>query len=117
MIGTGVEVDTEDAMAATVSADLGIATETWLSAAVATSRVDLPRGTSIDTLYADLGIDHWFKPVGVRAGIAYWGDSDVLSSNDYQGSLCTQPVRRPEFVGYGLRLQRKPRGCSEPSHC
>lgn len=87
VIGTGVEVDTEDAMAATLSADLGIATETWLSAAVAASRVDLPRGTSIDTLYADLGIDHWFEPIGVRAGIAYWGDSDVLSSNDYRGAL------------------------------
>ncbi len=87
VIGAGLEVDTDDAMAATLSADLGIASETWLSAAVATSRVDLPRGTRIDTLYADLGIDHWFQPIGIRAGLAYWGDSNVLSSNDYRGSL------------------------------
>jgi hypothetical protein len=87
VIGAGVEADTEDSMAATLSADLGIAKETWLSAAIATSRVDLPRGTSIDTLYADIGIDHWFQPVGIRLGVAYWGDSDVLSSNDYRGSL------------------------------
>ena len=65
----------------------GVAKETWLSAAIAASRIDLPRGTSIDTLYADLSIDHWFQPVGIRAGVAYWGDSDVLSSVDYRGSL------------------------------
>lgn len=87
VIGAGVEADNEDGAAVTLSADLGIAKETWLSAAVATSRVDLPRGTSIDTLYGDIGIDHWFQPLGIRAGIAYWGDSDVLSSVDYRGSL------------------------------
>ena len=57
VIGAGVEADNEDGTAVTLSADLGIAKETWLSAAVATSRVDLPRGTSIETLYGDIGID------------------------------------------------------------
>lgn len=87
VVGAGLDVDNEDALATTLSAELGLARETWLSAAIAKSRVDLPFGTSIDTMYADLGIDHWFKPVGIRAGVAYWGDSDVLDSIDYNASI------------------------------
>lgn len=87
IVGTGVEADNESALAATLSAELGLAKETWLSTAVAKSRVDLPQGGSIDTVYADLGIDHWFQPVGIRAGVAYWGDSDILDSIDYSASI------------------------------
>lgn len=87
IVGAGVEADNDSALAATLSAELGLAKETWLSTAIAKSRVDLPRGASIDTIYADLGIDHWFQPVGIRAGIAYWGDSDILDSIDYSGSI------------------------------
>lgn len=87
VVGAGLDADNEDALAATLSAELGLAKETWLSTAIAKSRVDLPRGTRIDTLYADIGLDHWFKPVGIRAGVAYWGDSDVLDSIDYNASV------------------------------
>jgi len=87
IIGTGVEADSGDAIAATFSAELGLTKNTWLSTAVARSKVDLPRGRSIDTLYADIGIDHWFQPLGVRAGVAYWGDNEVLDSVDFRGSV------------------------------
>jgi hypothetical protein len=103
VISAGVEADTEDASAATVSVDLGIGKETWLSAAIAGSRIDLPRGTRIDTLYADLGIDHWFQPMGVRAGVAYWGDSDILSSVDYRGSLYWRNDRVSLSANYEYR--------------
>jgi hypothetical protein len=87
IVGIGVEADSEDAMAASLSGELGLAENTWLSGAVAKSSFDLPRGISIDTIYGDVGIDHWFDPVGARVTVAYWGDSDILDSLDYRGSL------------------------------
>lgn len=103
VIGAGVEADNEDGSAVTLSTDLGIAKETWLSAAIASSRIDLPSGTSVETLYADIGIDHWFQPLGVRAGVAYWGDSDVLSSIDYRGSVYWRNDRASLAGTYELR--------------
>ena len=87
IIGVGADADTEDAIAASLSAELGLTKDTWLSMAVASNKVDLPLGITLDTLYADVGIDHWFDPVGVRVGVAYWGDSDILDSVDYRASL------------------------------
>ena len=87
IIGIGAEVDNADASAGSLSGELAITENTWLSAALAKNTVDLPRGISLDTVYGDLGVDHWFDPVGIRATVAYWGDSDVLDSVDYRGSL------------------------------
>lgn len=87
IVGGGVEADSEDGIAATMFAELGLAKDTSLSTAVASNKADLPRGITIDTLYADVGIDHWFQPFGVRAGVAYWGDNGILDSVDYRGSL------------------------------
>ncbi|NQV86846.1 MAG: hypothetical protein HQ492_07195, partial [Woeseiaceae bacterium] len=87
IVSIGVEADSEDAMAGSISGELGLAENTWLSGAVAKNSVDLPLGISVDTIYTDIGIDHWFDPVGLRATVAYWGDSDVLDSLDYRASL------------------------------
>ena len=87
IVGIGGEADSADAIGASISGELGLTKKTWLSGALAKHSVDLPRGMSIDTLYADIGIDHWFDPVGVRATVAYWGDSEILDSVDFRGSL------------------------------
>lgn len=87
VIGVGVETDSESATAGSLSGGIGLAENTWLSAAFAKTEVDLPRGISIDTVYADIEIDHWFKPLGIRATAAYWGDSNILDSIDYKGSV------------------------------
>jgi hypothetical protein len=87
IIGAGVEGDTADGLAGSVLGSFGFSDKTWLSAGLAKSTVDLPQRQSLETLYADLEIDHWFKPVGVRIGVAYWGDPDVLDSTDWRGSL------------------------------
>ncbi len=47
----------------------------------------LPRGLDLNTAYGDIGVDHWFGLIGVRAEIAYWGDNDFLDSIDGRGSL------------------------------
>lgn len=87
IISIGAEVDNADASAGSLSGELAVTKNTWLSAAAASNSVDLPRGVTLDTVYGDIGVDHWFDPVGVRATISYWGDSDILDSRDYRGSL------------------------------
>ena len=87
IIGVGAEVDNADASAGSLSGELGVTESTWLSAAIAKNSIDLPRGITLDTVYGDIGVDHWFDPVGIRATLAYWGDSDILDSVDYRGSL------------------------------
>lgn len=87
MIGGGVESDNEDGLSAALIGGFGLAQNTWLSAGVAKSSVALVSERDLDTSYADIELDHYFDPVGVRVGAAYWGDSDVLESNDLRASL------------------------------
>ncbi len=87
VIGAGLEGDSADGLSASLVGDIALAENTWLTAAIAQSKVDLPRMQTRETWYGDLGIDHWFDPVGVRLGVAYWGDSDILDSRDSRASL------------------------------
>lgn len=87
VIGVGVEGDTEDGLALTLLGDVAIADDTWLSGSISESGVDDPTRRTVDYLYADLGIDHYFDPVGVRVGVSYWGNSDLLDSFDVRGSI------------------------------
>ncbi|MBT8108434.1 MAG: hypothetical protein KJP17_09370 [Gammaproteobacteria bacterium] len=103
IVGAGVEADTEDGIAGSAIADIGFTEKTWLSMAVAYSSADLVRGQSIDTWYGDIGIDHWFEPVGVRVGVAYWGDSDILDSRDALGSLYWRGKRMTLAADYEYR--------------
>jgi hypothetical protein len=65
IIGAEFEGDTADGLAGSVLGSFGFSDKTWRSAGLAKSTVDLPQRQSLETLYADLEIDHWFKPVGV----------------------------------------------------
>lgn len=87
MIGGGVERDTEDGLSASVIGGVGLAEDTWLSAGLAKSTVDLGRGLDLESVFADIELDHYFDPVGVRIGASYWGDSDILDSHDWRASL------------------------------
>lgn len=87
VLGGGVEGDTEDGLAVTVLGEFGLTEQTWLSAALARNTAESAFRQDLDTWFADLGIDHWWKPVGVRAGVAYWGDNDTLDSTDLRASL------------------------------
>jgi len=87
LIGGGFEGDSDSAIRGSMLAGVGIGEDTWLSAGLSQSTVELPNRRDINSLYADLELDHYFDPVGVRVGVSYWGDSDILDSNDWRASL------------------------------
>lgn len=87
VVGGGVEADSADGMSAAIVGNLGITEKTWLGGSYARNSVDLPRGISLETNYADIGIDHHFDPVGIKLEAAYWGDSDILDSLDGRASI------------------------------
>ena len=103
IIGVGAEVDNADASAGSLSGELAVTESTWLSAAFARNSIDLPRDITLDTVYGDIGVDHWFDPVGIRATVAYWGDSDILDSVDYRGSLYWRNDRMSLSAEYEYR--------------
>lgn len=86
MMGGGAESDSDGGLSAALIGGVGLSPDTWLSAGLAKSSLDLVSGRKLETLYADLELDHFFDPIGIRVGAAYWGDSDVLESNDWRAS-------------------------------
>jgi len=90
ILGGGVSVDDDDGVAAIVVADFGVAEQTWLSTSFGRNSVELPRGQDLETLFGEISIDHYWGPAGVRFGVAYWGDSDILDSTDWLGAIYTR---------------------------
>jgi hypothetical protein len=86
VIAGGAEGDSADGLAVAAMIDYAVGDETWLSASVARNTADLPLELKFETWYADVGIDHWFGPFGLRVGAAYWGDDEILDSRDYVAS-------------------------------
>jgi len=86
MIGGGAEGDSDGGLSAALIGGIGFTEDTWLSAGFARSTVDLVSGRELDTRYADIELDHHFDPIGIRIGAAYWGDSDVLESDDLRAA-------------------------------
>ena len=87
LMGGGAESDSDGGLSVALIGGVGLGLDTWLSAGFAKSSVDLVSGRKLDTLYADIELDHFFDPIGIRVGAAYWGDSDVLESNDWRGAM------------------------------
>ncbi len=103
IIGGGVEADTADGLAGALFGEFGLTQNTWLSAAAARNTVDRPESTRIDSWYADVGIDHWFDPLGIRLGLSYWGDDDTLDSNDVRGAIYWRNERFTISADYKYR--------------
>jgi len=99
IIGIGAEFDTEDGRAFSALASVGVAEKTWLNGAASYS---VSRGGlgDLETVLVDGGIDHFFDPVGVRLGLAYWGDSDFLDSQDARASVYWKNDRASFSVDY-----------------
>lgn len=86
VIGLGAEFDSEDGRALSAIGSVGIAERTWLSGGAAHSSSGAG-ATDVDTVYFDASLDHHFQPVGIRVGAAYWGDPDLLDSNDLRAAV------------------------------
>jgi len=103
IIGGGVEADNADAIAIAAFGEVGIGDETWLYGAVARNTAELPRRQNLETWYGDIGLDHFFDPVGVRAAVAYWGDSDTFDSVDWRSALYWRSDRVTLTAEYEFR--------------
>lgn len=87
VIGAGVESDSADGLAASLIGELQVADRTWLSGTLAKSTTKLPRDIELNTIFGDIGIDHWFELVGINASISYSGDRDILDSVNFRASV------------------------------
>jgi len=90
VLGAGVSADDADGIAVIAIGDLSIAEHTWLSGSVGRTKVELSPRQTLETWYADIGIDHFWSPAGARLGVAYWGDSALLDSVDVVASIYTR---------------------------
>lgn len=86
ILGIGAAADSEDGRAITAFGDFGIRENTWLSATYGLTETEAIVG-GFSTSFADVGIDHYFDPIGIRLSGAYWGDSNILDSDDVRASL------------------------------
>jgi len=86
VLGVGAEADSADGRAISAFGDFGVGEKTWLSTTVSTYETDNVLGGMRTTL-ADVGIDHWYQPLGIRLSTSYWGNSDILDSFDLGTSL------------------------------
>jgi len=103
IIGGGIEADNADAIAIAAFGEIGIGSETWLYGAVARNTAELPRRQNLETWYGDIGLDHFFDPVGIRAAVAYWGDSDTFDSVDWRSALYWRSDRVTLTAEYEFR--------------
>ncbi len=103
VIAGGLQGDSADGLAGVLLGDLAIGEETWLSAGIARSSVELPIRDELETWYGDVGLDHFFDPAGVRLGLAYWGDNSVLDSRDARASLYFRGGRGSLSFDYEFR--------------
>lgn len=87
VVGTGIEGDSNGGFALAALGELGVTEDTWVSATLAHYTVDSAAGIDADSWFADVGVDHWFDPIGVRVGLSKWGDNDSLDSDDWRASL------------------------------
>lgn len=86
VIGINGEADNAGGRAVSGFIDYGLAEGTWLSGTIARTNTGGVLG-GLDTIYVDAAIEQSFGLFGVRAGAAYWGDDEILDSNDMRASV------------------------------
>ena len=102
ILGIGAAADSEDGRAFTAFGDFGIGDNTWLSATIGSTETDAEAGR-FSTTFADVGIDHYFNPIGIRLSGAYWGDSSILDSEDVRASL----YYRDDIASFSADYERR----------
>ena len=101
IVGLGLDGDTAAGRAISLFGDLGVSDNAWFSAA--TAYTQSAAVSEFDAVYADIALDYFFRPVGVRIGGAYWGDSELLNSVDFRGSAYYRNERFSLSANYERR--------------
>ncbi len=102
VVSLGLEADSENSKAVALLGSFGVAEDTWASISASRSE-SRDRLFNLETWYLDLGIDHYFDPIGVRASIAYWGDAELLDSNDLSAAVYWKNERASLSLDYERR--------------
>ncbi len=102
VLGLGAAADSEDGLALSAFGDFGILENTWLSATIGSTETESLAG-GFSTTFADVGIDQYFNPVGLHVGVAYWGDSSILDSDDVRASF----YYRDEIASFSVDYERR----------
>jgi len=102
IIGLGAEGDSSDSLAYSIFGDFGLTENTWFSVTAAKAEAE-GAFSELNTIYGDFGLDHYFDPIGIRIGAAYWGDDDILDSVDVRGSL----YMRTKSVSFAADYERR----------
>ncbi len=102
ILGLGAAADNADGRAISAFGDFGIGERTWLSAMIGTTDT---RGIAggFSTTFVDVGIDHYFNPVGIRIGGAHWGDPDILDSDDVRAAF----YYRDDIASFSADYERR----------
>ena len=108
IIGLGAEGDTSDSLAFSTFGDFGLSEKTWISVTAAKAQAE-GVFSQLNTLYGDIGLDHFFDPIGIRIGAAYWGDEDRMRHDFHscylRRSYCLLPdMRRRCYLSREHRL-------------
>jgi len=102
VLGLGAAADSEDGRAISAFGDFGIGENTWLSGTFGSTETNGIAG-GFSTTFADIGIDHYFNPVGIRISGAHWGDPDILDSDDVRASL----YYRDDIASFSADYERR----------
>ena len=102
MLGLGAQADENDAHSVLGTSYIGVGPRTWLtfSAGKSSSPGD---GGDIEANALLIGVDHRFDKVGFTFEVEQWGDSGVLETTDFSGSVYFDRVRWRIGFGYEQR--------------
>jgi hypothetical protein len=102
MLALGAQADENDAHSLLGTSYIGVGSRTWLtfSAGKSSSPGD---GGDIEADALLIGMDHRFDKVGFTLEAEQWGDSGVLETTDFSGSVYFDRVRWRVGFGYERR--------------
>ena len=102
MIGLGAQFDEHDAHSVLGTSYVAVGSRTWLTFAAGESNSPAETG-DIEASTLLIGVDHRFDKVGFTLEVERWGDSGVLETTDFSGSVYFDRDRWRIGLGYEQR--------------
>jgi hypothetical protein len=102
MLGLGAQVDEDENDSALATFSVGVGSATWLTFAAGRSSSPVDRA-DIEANALVIGLDHRLPKVGFTLEAERWGDSGVLETQDYAGSVYFDRETWRIALGYETR--------------